>query len=316
MGSPNGIWTAVSGAMAQSQNVDTISNNIANVNTVGFKKDQPTFKEYLTIHERPPEVINDIPRTAFKDSEFYHTDGREHAMVNVDKIVSDHTQGAMKITNTPFDMAIDGPGYFAVKTPSGLMFTRAGDFKLDPTGKLVTNDGFPVLALAADAAEGAADQATGTDQARNPASVNPFNVSKEVLNSKPDPNNPSAPKSPFQEIELADALASGRKVLVTNEGEVFSGADRIAKIAVAEFSDARLLKKEASTLYTNQDRMNVPKVADRSRVKQGFLEMSNVSAVSELTNLLKANRMFESNMRAIRAYGEMSAKEANEVGKL
>ncbi len=317
MGSPNGIWTAVSGAMAQSQSVDAISNNLANVNTTGFKKDEPVFKEYLTALERPPSPAIDIPRTAFKDSDFYHTDGAEHAMVNVDRMHTDHAQGTMKSTGGVFDMAIDGPGFFAIKTPSGLAFTRAGDFKIDGTGKLVNNDGYPLLALGNDAAAaGKAGAAAPAEAGREPANTNPFMVSPEVLNAKADPNLPATEKSPFQEISLADVVGQGRKVHISAEGEVFAGSDQIAKLAVAEFADPRLLKKTNSTMYTNPDRMNVPKIADKSRIHQGFLELSNVSAVTELVNLLKANRMFESNMKAIKAYSDMSAKEANEVGKL
>ena len=317
MGSPNGIWTAVSGAMAQSQNVDSISNNLANVNTTGFKKDEPVFKEYLTALERPPSPAIDIPRTAFKDSDFYHTDGAEHAMVNVDRMHTDHGQGNMKSTGATFDMAIDGPGFFAIKTPTGLAFTRAGDFKIDATGKLVTTDGYPLLALGNDAAAtGQGEIVAPTEPGRDPASTNPFMVSAEVLNAGANPNVPVVQKSPFQEIALSDVIGQGRKVHISAEGEIFAGSDPIAKLAIAEFADSRLLKKTNSTMYTNPDRMNVPKIADKSRVHQGFLEMSNVSAVTELVNLLKANRMFESNMKAIKAYSDMSAKEANEVGKL
>ncbi|MBI2605443.1 MAG: hypothetical protein HYW49_05110 [Deltaproteobacteria bacterium] len=141
-------------------------------------------------------------------------------------------------------------------------------------------------------------------------------IPPEVLNAKPDPNNPNAPQSPLQEIQLADALNQGSKVMITPDGEIYAGTEQIAKIALAEFADPRLLRKTTSTMYSNSNPANVPKVAEKSRTRQGFLEMSNVNAVAELTNLLKANRMFESNMRAIRAYGDMSAKEANEVGKL
>src|SRR5580693_6523642 len=111
MGSPSGIWTAVSGGMAQSQNVDTIANNLANVNTTGFKKDTPTFKEYLTVYERPLSPDIDMPHTVFKDSDFYHFDGKEHAFVNVDHINTDHTQGTLKMTNSALDFAVDGSGF-------------------------------------------------------------------------------------------------------------------------------------------------------------------------------------------------------------
>ncbi|MBI3543439.1 MAG: flagellar basal-body rod protein FlgF [Deltaproteobacteria bacterium] len=314
MGSPNGLWTAVSGGMAQSQNLDIIANNLANTNTAGFKKDSPTFKEFLTAVERPPSPDIDIPRTAFKDSDFYHFDGREHAMVNLDKITTDHTQGSFKNTNAPFDMAIDGAGFFAVQTPNGLMYTRSGDFKVNGEGQLVNQEGYPVLALSGDAAEAASpanqqppQQPAAPEAARNPASLNPFTA--------PYPA-PDGGKALLKPISLKDAIQTGHKIHVSPEGEIYADDEQIAKLAVAEFADPRLLKKENTTLYSNPDAANVPRIDGGSRVRQGFLEQSNVNPVSELVNLLKANRLFESNMRAIKAYNDMAGKEANEVGKL
>lgn len=319
MGSPSGLWTSVSGGMAQSQNLDIIANNLANANTTGFKKDTPTFKEYLTAVERPPSPAIDIPRTAFKDSDFYHFDGREHAKVNLDKVHTDYTQGPMRPTNAPFDLALDGPGFFAVQTPNGIMYTRAGDFKLSADGALVTNDGYPLLALAGEAAEArqaaieaAAQQGDGGPQAQNtpaatrsPAAVNPFN---NPLGANGQPV--------LQPVQLKGALANGEKLLIASGGEIYSGDQLVGVLAVAEFADSKLLQKTTSTLYANANGANVPKVAGLSKVRQGFLESSNVNPVSELVELLKANRMYESNMRAIKAYNDMSAKEANEVGKL
>jgi flagellar basal-body rod protein FlgF len=310
MGSPNGIWTAVSGGMAQSQNLDIIANNLANVNTTGFKKDTPTFKEYLTVAERPVSAEIDIPRTIFKDSDFYHTDGKEHAMVNVDKVHTDHSQSQLKATNGPFDMAIDGPGFFAIQTPSGVMYSRAGDFKVNGQGQLVTTDGFPVLALSDAAIQAKKDAATqqsggAPDPARGPASVNPFSVQQNA-NAQPQ----------LLPINLKDALSQGHKLHISNEGQIYSGEQLINTLAIAEFSDVRMLKKVSSTMYSNPNPANVATAGNLSRVHQGFLEQSNVNPVSELVEMLKANRMYESNMRAIKAYNDMAGKEANEVGKL
>ena len=309
MGSPNGLWTSVSGGMAQSQNVDIIANNLANANTTGFKKDEPTFKEYLTTNERPPSPAIDIPRTAFKDSDFYHFDGREHAMVNLNKVVTDHTQGSMRSTSAPFDMAIDGPGFFAVQTPSGMMFTRSGDFKVNGQGQLVNQEGYPVLGLAGEAADAENQPKPGgtADAARNPSSFNPFTGQYPPVDGS---------KPLLAPINLKDPIAAGTVIHISPEGELFSGDERVAKIAMAEFANPILLKKETTSLYSNPDAANVPRVGDSSRVRQGFLEASNVNPVVELMNLIKANRMYESNMRAIKAYNDMSAKEANEVGKL
>lgn len=317
MGSPTGMWTSVSGGMAQSQNMDTIANNLANSNTAGFKKDTPSFKEHLTIYEKIVDPQVDIPRTQFKDADFYPTDGKEHAFVNVDRVHTDHSQGNLKMTEAPLDFAIDGPGFFAIKTPSGTQFTRAGNFKLDAAGKIVTMDGHPLLgggvAVAPDAANQtpaaapettpnplAAAQALGANAQRAPAATNPF----------------SGDGSALQEISLKDFLSQGKKVHISESGQVFVGEQEITKIAIAEFVDPKLLRKVSSTQFDNPNPANVPKFGNKSKVIQGALELSNVNSVAEISELIRANRMFESNMRAIKAYNEMSAKEANEVGKL
>lgn len=290
MGSPSGIWTSVSGGMAQSQLVDTVANNLANANTVGFKKDTPTFKEYLTTYERAVSPEIDIPRTIYKDSDFYHHDGKEHAFVNVNSMHTDHSQGAVKLTHGPFDMAIDGAGFFTVKTPEGLRFTRAGDFKMNSEGTVVTNDGYPLMVLAQNGLT------QGTTEGFNPFT----DQGGEKL----------------QEFSMRGINLQSGQVTITANGQIYLGNQNLGTLAVAEFADPRLLQKTNSTLYANPDGTNVPRVASATKVRQGFLELSNVNSISELTNLIKANRMFESNMRAIKTYSEMAGKEANEVGKL
>lgn len=305
MASPTGLWTSVSGSVAQSQALDVAANNLANVNTTGFKKDEPIFKEYLSMYERPPSPELDIPQTVFKDSDFYHNDGREHAMVNVDSIATDHSQGTFKLTNGPFDVAIEGPGFFVVQTPQGNAYTRAGDFKVDGNGFLVTTDGYRVLSAAADAnAPGAAAPVAQQAQVTAPGNANraPANV------------NPFA--GPLPPINLADVMGSGIKPTITGDGRIFMGTQEVAQIAVAEFTNPKLLAKEGSTLYTNPSPANVARAAQTSTLHQGFIEGSNVNAVSEIMNVIKANRLFESNMRAMRTYNDMAGKEANEVGKL
>ena len=309
MASPSGLWTSVSGGIAQSQNIDSIANNIANANTVGFKKDEPQFKEYLTAVENPPSPAIDIPHTPFKDSDFYHHDGRENAMVNLDNVHTDHTQGAFRMTNAPFDLAVDGPGFFAVQTPQGIAFTRAGDFKVNAKGLLVTTAGYPVLGKAPDAPE-SATPGLGQANSKSESRKNPFEMLAANIG-----RSPASEDSPLKAITVIGEVP-GQKVLVSNEGQIFAGDQLLGTLAIAEFPDRQKLTKTASTLFINSDAGNIPTLAKQSRVKQGFIESSNVNTVSELVNLIKANRSFEGHMRAIRIYNDMAGKEANEVGKL
>lgn len=142
--STKGIFTAVSGAMAQSARLDTIANNIANVNTPSFKKDNQIFKEYLASYERPPDVIQ-VPKVPAEPESFYNMQGGDKSYVEHDRSYTDFKQGAVKTTGNNLDMAIEGNAFFEVATPQGVRLTRNGSFTVDGEGKLVTKDGFAVL---------------------------------------------------------------------------------------------------------------------------------------------------------------------------
>lgn len=139
-----GIYTAVSGAMAQSEKMDTIANNIANVNTPAFKRDEQVFREYLTAYEKQPNVI-EAPRDTASIESFYPINGGDKSYVDSAGTSTSFAQGSLQVTNNPFDFAIDGDGFFEVLTPNGPRFTRNGSFTVNSQGDLVTKQGFPVL---------------------------------------------------------------------------------------------------------------------------------------------------------------------------
>lgn len=153
--STKGVFSALSGAMAQSQRLDTIANNIANVNTPSFKRDQQVFREYLTANEKPSEVIQ-VPRIPASIESFYDMQGGDKSFVDSAGTYTDFSQGSLKQTGAPLDVALDGAGFFEVATPGGVRLTRHGSFSLDGNGQLVTKDGYPVLSATAAAVDPAA----------------------------------------------------------------------------------------------------------------------------------------------------------------
>ncbi len=310
MASPSGLWTAVSGGVAQNQNIDVIANNIANSKTVAFKKDEATFKEYLAAVERPQDPVIDIPRTAFRDSDFYHHDGRENSMVILDKVNTSHEQGHFRSTGAPFDLAIDGPGFFPVEAKDGMLFTRAGDFKINSEGVLVTSGGLPVLALGPDSIDLLEQPQPGTPEqnATSTAAVNPFIRAGRLPASNVD--------TATQTLKPLVIPQTANKIVITTAGKVYDGENLLGALVTAEFPNTTSLRKLGNNFFINEDPANVPRPSKESRLTQGFLEQSNVNTVSELVNLMRANRMFEGSMKAIRAYNDMATKEANEVGKL
>lgn len=153
--STRGVYAALSGAMAQSQRLDTIANNIANVNTPGYKRDEQVFREFLTSNEKAPEHLNStkIPNSV---ESFYDMQGGDVSFVDSAGTYTDHSQGRMISTGGALDVALDGKGFFEVMTPGGLRLTRQGGFMMDGAGQLVTKEGFPVMAQAEPGADPAA----------------------------------------------------------------------------------------------------------------------------------------------------------------
>ncbi|MFK8138322.1 MAG: flagellar basal-body rod protein FlgF [Bdellovibrionales bacterium] len=142
--SSKGIYTALSGAMAQQNKLDTIANNMANANTTGFKKDQQVFKEYLTAYEKSPDVIQ-VPKVPASIDSFYHMQGSDKSYVDGSGTYTDFSQGVLKRTGNALDVAIEGKALFEVNTPVGVRYTRNGSFNLNAEGTLVTKQGYPVL---------------------------------------------------------------------------------------------------------------------------------------------------------------------------
>jgi flagellar basal-body rod protein FlgF len=139
-----GIYSALSGAMAQGQQLDTIANNIANANTPGFKTDKNAFREYLTVLEKTPDV-NTVPRIPASIDSFYDMQGTQKSYVDTDGTYTDHTQGGLKASGNPLDIALEGKGFLEVLTPQGPRLTRKGTLSVSAEGRLITSDGLPVL---------------------------------------------------------------------------------------------------------------------------------------------------------------------------
>lgn len=133
------LRTAATGMAAQQLNVEVISNNIANMNTVGFKRQRAEFQDllYQTL-EQPGAQSSD-------QGTIVPTGVQVGAGVRAGSVYRISSQGTMTQTGNPFDLAINGPGYFQVLMPSGdTAYTRAGNFSINDQGQLVTQDGYLV----------------------------------------------------------------------------------------------------------------------------------------------------------------------------
>ncbi|MFL9840137.1 flagellar basal-body rod protein FlgG [Sphingomonas sp. ST-64] len=130
---------ARTGLDAQDMRMRVISNNLANVNTTGFKRDRASFEALAY------QVVT-APGSASTAETKYATGLNLGTGVRVQGTARIDTQGAMQTTGNALDMALDGNGYFQVQMPGGqLGYTRAGNFSRSPEGQLVTSEGYQVM---------------------------------------------------------------------------------------------------------------------------------------------------------------------------
>jgi len=172
-----GLWTAASGMAAQQLNMDVVANNLANVNTTGFKRSRVDFQDlvYQTIRPAGTAVAQgaEVP-TGIQVGLGSHP-------ASVQKIF---TQGDFQQTQHPLDVAIEGKGFLQVLMPDGTTaYTRDGSFKLDNQGRLVNSDGYPLepeLVIPAEAGD-IAIGADGTVSVSLPAQAQPQEVGQIQL---------------------------------------------------------------------------------------------------------------------------------------
>lgn len=120
----NAIYIGLSRQITLQREMDLLANNVANINTPGFKANKPLFEEYLSRPEMTKETMSLVS---------------DYGQFKVE------SQGPLKLTGNPLDIAMDGPAWMMVETSEGTKYTRAGNFTLNPLGEIVTPSGNRVL---------------------------------------------------------------------------------------------------------------------------------------------------------------------------
>ncbi|HEX4293183.1 MAG TPA: flagellar basal-body rod protein FlgF [Rhizomicrobium sp.] len=124
----NALLVSLSQQMAAYQSMDVIANNVANVSTPGYRREEQTFRQYI---EQLPPAEGD---TGTQTLSFVQDAG----------IVRDMSEGPMRSTGATYDLALHGKGFFVVQTPNGERYTRNGHFSLDTAGQIVDDAGEPL----------------------------------------------------------------------------------------------------------------------------------------------------------------------------
>jgi flagellar basal-body rod protein FlgG len=139
------IYPILSGAIAQERQLQVFANNLANVNTAGFKQDEQTFRTLLGRAGMAPPAA---PGAGLAQALMTGPAGpSERVFVQPHVLSTSFESGRIRITGNPLDLAVDGNGFFEVQTPQGPRYTRSGMFSLDSKRRLVSNLGYPVMGV-------------------------------------------------------------------------------------------------------------------------------------------------------------------------
>ena len=250
-----GLRAAASGMAAQQLRVDTIANNLANVNTTAFKKSRVCFEDVLYQTLEGTRIVN------YKGSE---TVGPMQVGrgVRTAAILRDDSQGTTEQTNRPLDLAVNGAGYFQVERPDGTVaYTRDGTFTISDTGSIVTTGGYTLV--------------------------------------------PGVTIPP--EATQVSVSATG---IVSATVATSSTPVQLGQIQLARFVNPSGLESLGENLYAQTAASGQPmtgqaQVDGFGSVLQGALEDSNTDVVTEMVDMISAQRAYEVNSKAVQAADEM-----------
>ncbi len=132
------LYTSASGMKAEEKVIDVTANNLANLNTAGFKRSLVSFKDLVYVNEQPPG-------TQDAQGNMIPTGLEIGSGVAVSSTMKQFTMGPLRHTGNSLDIAIEGDGFFQILMPSGeIRYTRAGHFRLDQNRQIVTPEGYPL----------------------------------------------------------------------------------------------------------------------------------------------------------------------------
>ena len=228
--SANVMHVAKTGLNAQQARIQVISNNLANVNTTGFKRDRANFESLLYQTQRPAGAQTSEATAQTAPT----TLGTGVRMVSTEKI---HTQGSLTTTDNALDMAIDGKGFFQVLMPDGRIgYTRNGTFSQDAEGTLTTASGYvvqPEIQIPADAGSVSVSR-DGIVSVTVPGEVEPQEVGQLTLAQFTNPRG----LEPVGETMLVETVASGAPIvgapLEEGMGDLVQGALETSNVNVVQ----------------------------------------------------------------------------------
>ena len=253
-----GTYSVTTLGMAKMRQLEVVNNNLANVNTPGFKK-QVLVGQEQSFEQTLARLVSTQDPYAEGDHD------RMSGVVSLETQV-DFTQGPVRDTGNPLDVALADPkDFFVINTPQGVRYSRAGNFTLNSEGIIVTQDGNEVQG------DGGAISVV----------------------------------APGVSID-----SDGSVVVDGNQGP----RQLVGNVQVVHFDDVSGLRPEGGTRFVLAPNAPQPQVV-QARILPRSLEMSNVSAISSMIDLVSTNRGFEAYTRTAQTIDQMNQAAINQVGK-
>jgi flagellar basal-body rod protein FlgF len=275
-----GLYTGAAGMLSQATQMDIVSNNLANVNKTGYKKDVTIFKSFpeMLLRRVNDNGVVKFPMGSYDKMPFV---GKIGTGVEVNEVFTQHTQGGLRETENQFDLAIEGNGFFTIETDKGERYSRNGNFLIDRESYLVTKDGFKVMG----------------ENGYIKVQKNNFQVNDQG------------------EIAANQNLAGND--VVSNKQNDWAGSQIIDKLKIRTFRELRELKKEGNSFYKETMFSGKP-VQPRIPVKiqQGFLELSNTNIVKEMVKMIEVQRSYEANSKSVTSHDGALNKLINDMAKV
>lgn len=250
-----GMVSAANGMQALINQNDSTANNVANVNTIGYKKQSLVFKNIYDAN-----VVQKSQDTGDANSVGALSVGSQ-----VQKLTYDFTQGTLSKTEAPFDLAVEGDGFFKIQSSGGdILYTRNGSFTLNNEGNLVTKDGDYVL-----------------DNMNKKIKIKTNDVVMHSLNDI--------------------IITEDGQIELNNENNPMM----MQKIGIYDFHNKEDMVNVGGSKFKPTDPKTNPEVVpSKFTLQQGYLELSNSNVVREMMQNINTSRNYESLSKLIKMNGD------------
>lgn len=275
-----GIYTSASSMLVETIRQDMIANNLANIDTAGYKRDQGVFKELPTM---VIDRVNDqelYPPRPFTSSPKI---GKLGTGVILDESYTDFSLGKLQFTDNNLDCALENAkAFFLTETPNGIRYSRDGVLTLSPEGYLTNMNGDFILA----------------------EPEPPRNIEDRILVREDG--------TPNSELEIGRVqVGQTDRVTLDAEGRVLVNGEPRYRLVRGMASDRKAFRKENTNNFTRA--YGDVQRAD-GRVKVGYVEKPNFSIVEEMVKMIEVSRAYEANSKSIQAHDSLLDKAVNTVG--